>query len=103
MILLCVFVCVVFFFQAEDGIRDRLVTGVQTCALPIYFENLKAFDARFKCPILRFIPKSLGLKYLKSSLYSAGFCINNNFCFLKDPSVSIAILIFLQYSNHHYD
>ena len=26
-----------FFFQAEDGIRDRLVTGVQTCALPIYF------------------------------------------------------------------
>ena len=24
-----------FFFQAEDGIRDRFVTGVQTCALPI--------------------------------------------------------------------
>ena len=29
-----VFGCV-FFFQAEDGIRDDLVTGVQTCALPI--------------------------------------------------------------------
>src|SRR5205809_1766123 len=27
----------VFFFQAEDGIRDVAVTGVQTCALPIYF------------------------------------------------------------------
>src|SRR5699024_11899135 len=27
--------CVCFFFQAEDGIRDRNVTGVQTCALPI--------------------------------------------------------------------
>src|SRR5205823_11061913 len=27
---------VLFFFQAEDGIRDKLVTGVQTCALPIY-------------------------------------------------------------------
>src|SRR5207248_6139793 len=26
---------IVFFFQAEDGIRDRTVTGVQTCALPI--------------------------------------------------------------------
>src|SRR5690625_7964816 len=26
----------VFFFQAEDGIRDGHVTGVQTCALPIY-------------------------------------------------------------------
>src|SRR2546427_6570994 len=25
-----------FFFQAEDGIRDKLLTGVQTCALPIY-------------------------------------------------------------------
>src|SRR5437867_6735788 len=27
-----------FFFQAEDGIRDRTVTGVQTCALPISIE-----------------------------------------------------------------
>src|SRR5690606_39691457 len=27
-----------FFFQAEDGIRDFHVTGVQTCALPIFFE-----------------------------------------------------------------
>ena len=25
-----------FFFQAEDGIRDSMVTGVQTCALPIF-------------------------------------------------------------------
>src|SRR5256885_16534693 len=28
--------CYFFFFQAEDGIRDYKVTGVQTCALPIY-------------------------------------------------------------------
>src|SRR5699024_11914422 len=28
--------CLSFFFQAEDGIRDRNVTGVQTCALPIF-------------------------------------------------------------------
>src|SRR5256885_11432789 len=28
-------VVIVFFFQAEDGIRDYKVTGVQTCALPI--------------------------------------------------------------------
>src|SRR2546430_2948526 len=34
-----VFVCVFFFFfQAEDGIRDLTVTGVQTCALPILFD-----------------------------------------------------------------
>src|SRR5690625_7761828 len=28
----------IFFFQAEDGIRDGHVTGVQTCALPIYLQ-----------------------------------------------------------------
>src|SRR5256885_12849999 len=28
--------CFIFFFQAEDGIRDYKVTGVQTCALPIF-------------------------------------------------------------------
>src|SRR5687767_15751633 len=32
----CIGVCLYFFFfQAEDGIRDKLLTGVQTCALPI--------------------------------------------------------------------
>src|SRR5437868_2357548 len=30
-----------FFFQAEDGIRGRNVTGVQTCALPIYIRHLE--------------------------------------------------------------
>src|SRR5690606_15384128 len=34
--------CVCFFFQAEDGIRDFHVTGVQTCALPIFFFDEKA-------------------------------------------------------------
>src|SRR2546430_13325589 len=28
-----------FFFQAEDGIRDLTVTGVQTCALPIFYRG----------------------------------------------------------------
>src|SRR5205823_11708136 len=31
----CQDIVLFFFFQAEDGIRDKLVTGVQTCALPI--------------------------------------------------------------------
>src|SRR2546422_10537697 len=31
--------CFFFFFQAEDGIRDVAVTGVQTCALPISAEK----------------------------------------------------------------
>src|SRR5690349_24145880 len=32
---LCMFLFFFFFFQAEDGMRDLYVTGVQTCALPI--------------------------------------------------------------------
>src|SRR5699024_11739740 len=36
-----------FFFQAEDGIRDRNVTGVQTCALPI---SEAEFDAAAEAP-----------------------------------------------------
>src|SRR5690606_40496068 len=37
------------FFQAEDGIRDFHVTGVQTCALPILFRVAeKLFDVQFR-------------------------------------------------------
>src|SRR2546426_5650419 len=37
-----------FFFQAEDGIRDYKVTGVQTCALPIFFHACRPWPPR--CP-----------------------------------------------------
>src|SRR5207245_3887794 len=36
-LLVVVLLFIVFFFQAEDGIRDATVTGVQTCALPISY------------------------------------------------------------------
>src|SRR5207244_6900395 len=53
------------FFQAEDGIRDDLVTGVQTCALPIFPNNTgtsaacarhlpSAFSSRYKRPCTEF-------------------------------------------------
>src|SRR5262249_58451236 len=43
-------VCVVFFFfQAEDGIRDWSVTGVQTCALPISPTCGPSFDTSIIC------------------------------------------------------
>src|SRR5688572_31012899 len=35
-----------FFFQAEDGIRDLTVTGVQTCALPIYLGGDRDLELR---------------------------------------------------------
>src|SRR3990170_23505 len=55
---------VFFFFQAEDGIRDDLVTGVQTCALPIFGdgqrEELEALHAHIAqrgiAPFITLIP-----------------------------------------------
>src|SRR5258708_38378527 len=46
-----------FFFQAEDGIRDDLVTGVQTCALPIsekaaYFKTVESQRTKWEKGIL---------------------------------------------------
>src|SRR5437667_6483088 len=41
--LMFILVIFFFFFQAEDGIRDRDVTGVQTCALPILGRERPAF------------------------------------------------------------
>src|SRR5437867_7501000 len=39
-----------FFFQAEDGIRDRTVTGVQTCALPIWPRLSPCYRPNRVCP-----------------------------------------------------
>ena len=44
----CFFCLFVFFFQAEDGIRDRDVTGVQTCALPSGWWWCILFLVRFR-------------------------------------------------------
>src|SRR2546421_126670 len=41
-----------FFFQAEDGIRDLIVTGVQTCALPIYGERGHVQDPHRGRPVV---------------------------------------------------
>src|SRR6266481_8026248 len=42
-------VLIFFFFQAEDGIRDGTVTGVQTCALPISENDLKPWRRDMWC------------------------------------------------------
>src|SRR3954449_1325024 len=46
-----------FFFQAEDGIRDESVTGVQTCALPIELQS----HSHLVCRLLEFDRKSTSL------------------------------------------
>src|SRR5690348_17444397 len=43
-----------FFFQAEDGIRDGRVTGVQTCALPI--SSAGTVQAKLRVPLVAAIP-----------------------------------------------
>src|SRR5687768_17660694 len=65
--------CSFFFFQAEDGIRDVAVTGVQTCALPICFSLRRlwidatmifapvSFRSAFRMPML--VP---GVTYCRS-------------------------------------
>src|SRR5437763_16547201 len=44
-----------FFFKAEDGIRDTSVTGVQTCALPI-FNGKDVWGPRTSLPLTRIEP-----------------------------------------------
>src|SRR5699024_11787115 len=69
----CILVCFFFFFfQAEDGIRDRNVTGVQTCALPIFMyigdkENSNSDSA------LVSTKRSLIFNELNKSLYQKFF------------------------------
>src|SRR6266545_830504 len=49
-----------FFFQAEDGIRDELVTGVQTCALPIFRHHLLPQCGREQQHIVGLSPSDQG-------------------------------------------
>src|SRR2546421_5379473 len=56
---MCLNICF-FFFQAEDGIRDLIVTGVQTCALPISSFSLASVQVpatcRATCDVKRVTP-----------------------------------------------
>src|SRR5438034_6278136 len=56
-----------FFFQAEDGIRDHCVTGVQTCALPIY-------------------SAAIGRSALPIAAESARFCANRAADRVREPA-----------------
>src|SRR5206468_5518781 len=57
-----------FFFQAEDGIRDLIVTGVQTCALPISDATKAATDAQLATePVSVYISRSTQMVYVRRS------------------------------------
>src|SRR5438034_5106764 len=67
------FVC--FFFQAEDGIRDHCVTGVQTCALPIYRRRAKEHIMSFAAP-----PSPIGALTRSHGFVVAAFVIGVGGC-----------------------
>src|SRR5260370_15148587 len=51
-----------FFFQAEDGIRDSSVTGVQTCALPIFQASFPLLERRARAYSIHLAsPSKLGM------------------------------------------
>src|SRR5688500_19769066 len=49
-----------FFFQAEDGIRDYKVTGVQTCALPIFADRGLRLPGRLRGVVERKLHEAIG-------------------------------------------
>src|SRR5690606_40252750 len=65
LVVILLFLLIFFFFQAEDGIRDFHVTGVQTCALPIYI--VSAFAGKYFKDQLWDTDegRSIGLSYFK--------------------------------------
>src|SRR6266508_5230556 len=66
-ICLCgIYVLCFFFFQAEDGIRDGHVTGVQTCALPIWFGDY--FDGGMGAEAIKRLLQDLRLEEEADSL-----------------------------------
>src|SRR5690606_41186498 len=80
------------FFQAEDGIRDFHVTGVQTCALPIFFLTFTSdvkFSVLFICPLLSCF---LSSKYPFSIKLSCSFHDLNTTIFLYLGQSSVMIL-----------
>src|SRR5690554_7014210 len=63
-----------FFFQAEDGIRDADVTGVQTCALPIYSKAKNNYHINFTAK------ENSNIKYLLiAALNSEDALLNHKF------------------------
>src|SRR5699024_3198066 len=64
-----------FFFQAEDGIRDRNVTGVQTCALPIFIAKSKFSTLLSMSFIVPIMYTFSGIYNFSSSSSSDEYCV----------------------------
>src|SRR2546422_9005977 len=81
-----------FFFQAEDGIRDVAVTGVQTCALPISSEMFSiAFRTSLARAMVSFgsVPFTAGLT-LEEDLCSPTYPSEASFCAPLDDNPAVS-------------
>src|SRR5437867_27792 len=86
-----------FFFQAEDGIRDRTVTGVQTCALPIWLYVLLRNEVPER--IIR-IAFSAGSSYALTTLFYFGAAtLHCSWLFYFAQIAAVAGLIFYAIKN----
>src|SRR5256886_7400918 len=80
----------VFFFQAEDGIRDLTVTGVQTCALPICNEDanlaMEAHQALLLARVRNSSPRALDARTAWSLATRGGAeCLGRDDCGTLEP------------------
>src|SRR2546430_9028019 len=107
--------CFFFFFQAEDGIRDLTVTGVQTCALPISQTSIPFNCARTPVPpslTTPYIPSTTFCTLAGSSFHSlggaccpftrCGLCQDRKSTRLNSSHSQISYAVFcLKKKNHH--
>src|SRR5690606_39959412 len=74
------FFCFYFFFQADDGIRDFHVTGVQTCALPIWLKLIANFG--------------VGVDHIDvDAAHARGIAVSNTPGVLTDDTADIALAL----------
>src|SRR5207253_6612837 len=71
----CVFLFFFFFFQAEDGIRDGHVTGVQTCALPISSVRPDAPNDVAFSQIMRDMGREQGFRTVATTFGASGLTL----------------------------
>src|SRR2546421_7295340 len=77
-----VFLFFFFFFQAEDGIRDLIVTGVQTCALPISTNRRTPLNSR-RISLISFlliIHSVTGNRWEDSRVFISALCWVSDIC-----------------------
>src|SRR3989440_8071991 len=68
-----------FFFQAEDGIRDLIVTGVQTCALPIS-SSICSYTDSTELPDHSYCGLRVGIELARREMFSTASCEPVGFC-----------------------